>query len=177
MSGDRTMRVGAFHYPPFTIESEDLKKHSGIEVLIVKTVAQHLGILPIFVRPSDGGQWGQVMANGSANGLRRDVLEARVDVGIAQLFLTDRMTVFMDSAYPYDIDGYCYTARNPSPRAKLWAVAGPYGPLVWTLILLGLITGAVVYSFASKQGLDQSTINIFRVFLKQNMRWQMDTNR
>lgn len=72
------IRVGAFDYPPF-IELTKLNNGtviaSGIEVQVVKTVAESLNMKAKFVEPQLGERW---------TGVSRDMRHGLVDIGIGK---------------------------------------------------------------------------------------------
>ena len=41
------IRVGLFHYPPFTIDEGATAGYTGVEVKLVSTIARHLGLPPL----------------------------------------------------------------------------------------------------------------------------------
>ena len=85
--------VGNFDYPPFSVitKKNDEISYRGMEVNLVKSLAAGLDLDVRFQRPLDGGVWGDVihLDNGTivTSGLIGDVVNANVDVGIAQFFV------------------------------------------------------------------------------------------
>ena len=66
------------------------------------------------------------------------------------------------------MDGYCMTVKNPEPESKLWAVAGPYGLLIWSLIVLSLIMAALCFWLISGKGFIQAALGTLGMSLNQD---------
>ena len=115
-----TLTVGLFHFPPFTFESDDDDDSlRGVEVTILREVASALGLAPRFLRPSDGsGDWGSLLANGTATGLIRDVVDGAVDVGAAEFFNDELRNRYADPSDFYTYDHYCFVLAKPPPAPR-----------------------------------------------------------
>ena len=166
----RSLVVGTFHYPPF-ITKNGVDGYSGIEVKILKTVASLLDHDLIFTNPSDGGLWGEVFLNGTAHGLVKDILEARVDVGIAQMFNKPVKNKFIQPSYPYDLDGYCWLVKNPKPALKLWAFGGPFGAWSWALIALSLLITTMYFFMTAKKSISWAGLISLGTALSQSVKF------
>jgi hypothetical protein len=60
-----------------------------VEVNILDIIAQSLGLTVTYEPPKDGKLWGFVFPNGSAVGLKADLLFGRSDIGFASYFMFD----------------------------------------------------------------------------------------
>lgn len=126
-----TFIVGNFHYPPFT--RVDDGQIGGIEINLVKAVAQHMAMNVVFKRPSDGLKWGSVFDNGTVNGLIKDVMDGVVHLGHGQFFTHYYRVQILDMTEFYDFDDFCVLTKKPQPnsRSKLDSLFGPFHWKVW----------------------------------------------
>ena len=163
------LKVSTFHYPPFISIDQSGSKlaYSGIEVNLVRTTAALLGLNIVFSTPSDGGKWGDVLPNGSAHGLIKDIVDARADVGIAQMFNLAPKNQFIQPSYPYDLDGYCFIVQNKKPRPKFLAFMGPYEIVSWVLVIVSLAVTSLAFSLATKKNILGVLLKLFGAMLGQ----------
>ncbi len=141
VSGGKTLKVGCFHFPPFTIVKEDgngTLSYSGVEVSLVRVVAKSLGLEPEFHSPSDGKAWGFIYENGSSDGLLRDVIEGVVDVGMAEYFYYPKRTRVSHASDFYTLEHFCFVRRKPRPIPQWQALIRPFGLRVWLAVLASL---------------------------------------
>ena len=91
------------------------------------------------------------------------------------MFMRAQNHLWIDPSYPYDIDGYCGIVRNPVPEAKLWAMAGPYGMVVWLTIFASLLFTTLLYALALRKGAGYSSLAIFGLALKQSVNLEVSS--
>ncbi len=153
------LRVGCFHYPPFTFRTElddGSAEYRGLDVSLATVVAKSLGLRPEFRTPTDGRAWGIVYANGTSNGLMHDVIAGTVDVGMAGYFYYHKRTPFSHPSDFYMTDNYCFTRMKPGPMPQWQAVIRPFHWEVWATTFASIL--ASILFLALDTGMDQTFI-------------------
>ena len=144
-----TLKVGLFHFPPFTFEEEGPggEKHfRGVEVSLARVVAESLGMRLHFQTPLDGKNWGSVKKNGSSSGLIHDVIHGIVDVGMAEFFNKPSKNGFADPSEFYTFDHYCFVRAKPQPQPQWQKFIRPFSLAVWLAVLASLLASSVYLS-------------------------------
>ena len=57
--------------------------------------------------------------------------------------------------------------KIPEPKAKMWAVAGPYGLAAWLLILLSFVLGVMALWIENGYGIATSALSAFAIAVRQ----------
>ena len=136
------LKVGCFHFPPFTFKTElqdGTFDYSGVEVSLVTEIAYSLGLKPEFHSPNDGKAWGTVYENGTIDGLFGDIVKGVVDVGMAEYFYyPDRIAISHPSEF-YFMEQFCFTRKKPAPVPRWQAVYRPFQMGAWAAVYLSLL--------------------------------------
>ncbi len=136
------LKVGCFHYPPFTFKTElenGTFGYRGVEVSLVSEIASSLGLAPEFHSPRDGTAWGTVYKNGSVDGLFGDIVEGVVDVGMAEYFYyPGRIAISLPSEF-YIMEHFCFTRMKPAPVPRWQALLRPFEVVAWGATFLSLM--------------------------------------
>ncbi|XP_042213524.1 probable glutamate receptor [Homarus americanus] len=120
----------------------------GIDIGVVKTLAQVLNFTIQFVEPPEGQHWGYEV-NGSWTGMVGMLSKNEVDMGMVNLYVSIVRTSILDYSAPYDSELSCFMARTEPPLPRWQALAYPFQGITWLAILIGLIiSGPVLYLLA-----------------------------
>ena len=142
-----TLTACSFHFPPFILVDEFDGGYSGVEPRIFVTIAESLGFAHKIQPPSDGGMWGDFDdENKTGYGLRKDVVDGKVDVGFAQIFTTEKVNRQLDITYPYDHDGYCWFVTKPPPLSKWYGVVRPLSVTVWIFLIISITASLLFFA-------------------------------
>ncbi len=130
------LTAGVFHFPPFTYITTDPatgeNSYSGVEVTILRAIADSLDLKVRFTTPSDGNNhWGSVYPNGTSNGLIGDVIKGVVDVGAAEFFNQGYRNLVADPSQFYNYDYFCYLLAKPAPDADWTQLFKPFQTSAW----------------------------------------------
>ncbi len=170
------LKVGCFHFPPFTViaEAEGEKLYSGVEVTLADEIAGLLGLELEFHPPSDGKVWGAVYKNGTSDGLLGDVIRGEVDVGMAEFFYNrHRMRLSLASDF-YVFEHLCFVRRKPAPMPHWKSILMPFTKDVWGACFLGLAASTlfiILHDFVTmrRMSIDWALLNSLGFFLAQSL--------
>ncbi|XP_042213450.1 ionotropic receptor 21a-like [Homarus americanus] len=120
----------------------------GIDIGVVKTLAQVLNFTIQFEEPPEGQHWGYIV-NGSWTGMMGMLSKNEVDMAMVVLYVSVERTSILDYSMPYDSELSCFMARTEPPLPRWQALAYPFQGITWLAILIGLIiSGPVLYLLA-----------------------------
>ncbi len=147
--------AGVFDFPPFTYECDNPvvpgTPYCGIEVTILKAVADALQMKLVLQTPSDGNNhWGSYYPNGTTDGLLGDVFQGTVDIGAGEFFNQVYRNELMDPSDFYNYDYFCFLLKTPPPAPEWVQLIKPFESMVWlwTLVcLVATITFLLIYSW------------------------------
>ncbi len=142
----QTLKVGLFHYPPFTFAEEGpdgLKTFRGVEVSLAEVIAESLGMKPRFQEPLDGKNWGSIKENGSSSGLIHDVIHGIVDVGMAEFFNKPLKSAYADPSEFYTFDHYCFVRARPRQEPQWQKFVRPFSLAVWLSVSASVLASMV----------------------------------
>ncbi len=177
------LRVGCFHFPPFTFRTEQDNgnfDYSGVEVSLVTEIAGSLGLTPEFHTPQDGKFWGAIFENGTGNGLFGDILKGVVDVGMAEYFYYPRRIAISHPSDFYTIEHFCFTRMKPAPVPRWQAVLRPFTVEVWAAIFVSVLVTVfyLVFSTSFKGTLTMSkgemVLSSLAFYIGQSLDWRKD---
>ena len=136
------------------------------QISILNDIARGLNFTYKVHAPSDGGLWGQVLANGSGTGLLRDIqvdityllintykddINTRwicflnfqtgiADIGIADFYIVPKRSAILDHLYPHSNDKVCFLVLKPPLNPKWKDLLSPFHLEVWIAISIALLT-------------------------------------
>ncbi|KAG7173507.1 Glutamate receptor ionotropic, delta-2-like 23, partial [Homarus americanus] len=120
----------------------------GIDIGVVKTLAQVLNFTIQFEEPPEGELWGRE-ENGTWSGMMGKLSRNEVDLGMVDLYMTIIRVGILDYSASYDSELSCFMARTEPPLPRWQALAYPFQGITWLAILIGLIiSGPVLYLLA-----------------------------
>lgn len=129
---------GVFEFPPFTYACNDPvvisngKSYCGVEVTIMDSVADALGMGLVLQTPSDGkNHWGSIFSNGSSDGLLGDIHKGVVDVGAGEYFNRLDRNEHLDPSDFYNYDYFCFLLSKPPPSPEWMQLMMPFSAIVW----------------------------------------------
>ncbi len=146
--------AGVFEFPPFTYACDSPvvlgTPYCGIEVTIIKAVADALKMDLVLQTPSDGNQnWGSFYPNGTTDGLFADIYYGVVDVGAGEYFNRVTRNELVDPSDFYNYDYFCFVLKTPPPAPEWLQLVKPFQPIVWwwtCICLIATILFLLIYS-------------------------------
>ncbi|KAK4316331.1 hypothetical protein Pmani_012515 [Petrolisthes manimaculis] len=111
-----------------------LRPHSGIDVSLLNTMAQHLNFTYSVVVPEDG-QWGMKLDNGTVTGMVGMVASHRAQLAINEITINDMREDVVDFTFPYYLESTVIVTQAPAARSRAFAVLSPFTLRVWMLVV------------------------------------------
>ncbi|GLV32321.1 Ionotropic receptor 68a [Carabus blaptoides fortunei] len=160
---NQTLKVVTFEHIPATVKtlksftnetpSTDAFIYSGVEVQILKTLAQQMNFQPHIYEPSnaDVEKWGQ-KRDGKFSGVLGEMVRFRAEIALADLYYSPYHLELMDLSIPYNTE--CLTFLTPeSTTDNSWmTLVLPFKLYMWlTVILVLFVVGCILYALAKFQ--------------------------
>ncbi|XP_059474806.1 glutamate receptor 3-like [Neocloeon triangulifer] len=149
----RMLQVVGLKNPPFTVYTEK-KSVRGVEMRVVRELAEALNFRWEFHEPLDGQLWGHFDRRKRAwTGLKGELAYGKADIGVAMLYLAqDHYEAFQLSS-PYTM--VCLTFLVPAPKRILgnWdALLKPLRPFTWvSFAIIAVIYTSLYYAAAARK--------------------------
>ncbi|KAK4318682.1 hypothetical protein Pmani_010310 [Petrolisthes manimaculis] len=102
-----------------------LRPHSGIDVSLLNTMAQHLNFTYSVVVPEDG-QWGTKLDNGTVTGMVGMVASHRAQLAIDEITVNDLREDVVDFTFPYYLESTVIVTEAPAAKNRAFAVLSPF---------------------------------------------------
>ncbi|XP_037957813.1 glutamate receptor ionotropic, delta-2 [Teleopsis dalmanni] len=136
---------------PMTMANADNSNYIGLEVEIIKTLAEGLNFTPLFYANEDNGsnRWGRKLINGSYNGLLGEMMKNKAQFAIGDLHMYTFYNDILDFSWPYNHE--CLTFLTPeSSQDNSWkTLIQPFSAEMWTGVLLSLLlVGSIFYAIS-----------------------------
>ncbi|KAK7078851.1 hypothetical protein SK128_026464 [Halocaridina rubra] len=149
------LNVITFEFPPSIIYHRDsegkLLYRYGWDVSVVEALAQAFNFTIVYKEPPPDERWGDKQPNGTWSGMIGQFSRDEGDVGIANLYITNRQgrRNHQDFSTPFGDDKSCYLARVEPPLPHWMSLALPFQTTAWIASMIGLIiTGPILYLIA-----------------------------
>ncbi|XP_071518336.1 probable glutamate receptor [Panulirus ornatus] len=163
------LKVSTFNHAPCNFlhraENGTVVLFYGTDVETVKAVARALNFTLEFLETPNGETWGGMYENGSWYGLMGHLQRHEVDIGLANLFITQYFLQVISLTAPYrtetqllakifnytQVSGFLIRVEPPLPHWQ--ALAFPFNKWTWLGVVVGLIiSGPVLFLFAWGSG-------------------------
>ncbi|CAG0900494.1 unnamed protein product [Cyprideis torosa] len=110
------------------VQRKEVLDTSGVDILLLSTIAQELNFTYRFFETSDG-HVGSPIHNGSFSGLIGDLQDNFVDIALGAISRTSERQEAVSFSYPYFIDFNCFMTRAPKRNSNAFIIFGPYSQL------------------------------------------------
>lgn len=147
-----TVKVRAVIWPPFIIQPKlvtdrnDVNFTKGIEILILKTIANVANFTIVYSLSDKEQDWGYLGRNRSSTGMMRSILDEEVDIGIGALAPMLNRHQYFDTSVPYLFDSTTWCIPHSSPLPKWKSLLIVFQSTTWIL----LFTSYFFITFAMK---------------------------
>ncbi|CAG0905531.1 unnamed protein product, partial [Cyprideis torosa] len=133
-----------------TIGQTEVSDARGIDMEILKTLAQHMNFSYRLLLSSDG-QWGTVGPGNIFSGMIGDVQCNLSDMAISEITMTSTRSEVIQFTTPYYYEILVFVTQQHSPTAALSFVLLRY-IWIWLLIFLSLVLCSLVLWLSAKFG-------------------------
>ncbi|XP_037779897.1 G-protein coupled receptor moody-like isoform X2 [Penaeus monodon] len=116
----------------------------GIDIEVVKALADVYNFTIEYIEPPPGEFWGVLTENGTWNGMVGKISRNEADMGVANLFLTLHRLGAVDYSAPYDAEVSCFMARTDPPAPRWKSLSLPFQLPTWLAMLVGLLSIAAI---------------------------------
>ncbi|XP_069683259.1 glutamate receptor ionotropic, delta-1-like [Periplaneta americana] len=121
-----------------------IPKLDGIEVRLMKTLADKMNFTPRFMLPSDGSHWGWVQFNGTVTGMIADIKNKISDVGFGHVTEGMQDVGFLEYSTSLGVDCYGWGVPLGAGRqTPAWVMlTTEFTLLTWSLLFVALLISA-----------------------------------
>ncbi|XP_018568048.1 glutamate receptor ionotropic, kainate 5 [Anoplophora glabripennis] len=176
---NQTVKVVAFPHLPGTAKISStstaraflsLKENapacfSGTEIEIIQTVAKAMNFRCEIYEPenADVELWGRKMVGGIYTGIIGEMVNARADIALGDLYYTPYLLELMDLSVPYNTE--CLTFLTPeSLTDNSWkTLVLPFKPIMWAAVLICLMLCTLAFYFLARFHVHMTTMTNKRV--------------
>ena len=132
LEGRKQLRAVTFHFPPYTVRNEGKQGYGGLEVKVMKNVAESLNY-ELVISETDGYWFGVIGA----------IMSDAADVGWANFFLTYEASLLLDYTQPYITDNLCFLVAMPQPNPPWQNLIEPMSQELWLAMLTCLVAAGL----------------------------------
>ncbi|XP_021709593.1 uncharacterized protein LOC110679404 [Aedes aegypti] len=141
------MDIGIVTMPPFTLIAQNGHEllYSGVEVEMIRVLAEHFNFKIQFIHPPNGTKWGNLHENGST-GLMALIQESKVDFAIGSLARTLARNTLLKGGVGSFYDQIVFGVPPGIPYSPLQQLARPVTTECWMFIIMTCITVSMLFS-------------------------------
>ena len=145
----RRIPVASVHNPPWTnfVKDKDGKfvKYSGLVIEVLNQISYKLNFTYSVHEPADG-QFGTEQADGSFNGMIKQVMDKEVMLAAAAFTTTYERMKVVNFTSAIDLHPYGFMYRRPAQLSRTLLFIDPFTPVVWAgIAAMTAIIGPILY--------------------------------
>lgn len=119
-----------------------VKDFRGLEGYLLKTLLDYLNVRPKIVTPLE--LWGNIMANGSADGAMKLMMDREVNLSIGLFHQTYQYHTYFDLSTSYYATHFCFVVPPGRPYTSIEKLLRPFRTDVWYYLLALVIATALL---------------------------------
>ena len=128
-----------------TSESTYVTYDSGIEIRLIKLVAEGLNVTLKFLPPPPNNEkWGNVTVDGRITGLLGQVVLGKADIGFGAWPLHPKLIMVMDATKTYYRDDWLWWVPCAKKVPRWKSITMVFLPETWITLLISIISAVVV---------------------------------
>jgi hypothetical protein len=129
------LRTSAIKFHPYIICDDDGSVQGGLDVQMLRIVAERLNASVHFRIPEGNDRKGQLLANGSWTGLKAELMYDRADIVIGCFLLNYDDHVVFDITNVYHTDGFTWVVARATPYPRWLSMGRVFTPPSWLLLI------------------------------------------
>jgi hypothetical protein len=143
------LKASAIKFHPYVMCDENGAVEGGIDVQILRTVAEKLNA-SIEFRISPGKERkGQRLANGTWTGLKGDLINDKADVIIGCLLINYEDHMIFDETKVYYSEGFTWIVARATPYPHWLSMGRVFTPVSWVLLFVSVLIFGFVMKYLS----------------------------
>jgi hypothetical protein len=144
------IRVSAIKFHPYVICDENDAVDGGVDVEVLRTVAEKLNASLAFRIPPGEERKGQHLPNGTWTGLKGDLIYDKADIIIGYLLHNFEDHVIFDDTRSYHSDRFTWVVARAKPYPRWLGMGRVFTSSAWLTVLISVVIVGLLMKFLSK---------------------------
>ncbi|XP_035208863.1 glutamate receptor ionotropic, delta-2-like isoform X2 [Stegodyphus dumicola] len=166
------LKIACLNHPPYVVVNETEQGRwelsGGIDAFVIKLLQQKYCFKYEIIVPPDKN-WGKLLDD-RWTGITGMVNRNEVDLGIANLMITEKKYDAVAFSVPYSVDGFAMVSLAPRTSENTGAVLQPFQTEVWCAIFASVLIISCLLSVMQKL---QSCYRMTPILTWRNTLWNV----